>query len=107
MPWKPEYKRSPWLPAKPKYEGSVERQEAKKFYNTREWKQTRAAYRREHPLCEECERNGRTTAMYYVDHITPIRLGGDRLRWDNLQSLCKPCHHTKSSLEAKEYKQRG
>lgn len=108
MPYKPKASKLPWVPDRTnRHTGSVERQESKKFYQTPAWKRTRAAYRREHPLCEECERNGRITQMYYVDHIQPIRMGGSELSWDNLQSLCKDCHHSKSGKEAALYKRNG
>lgn len=50
------------------------------------------------PLCEECERRGRVTKMKQVHHIVPF-LGIDdpkRLDWDNLESLCIPCHAMKT-----------
>jgi HNH endonuclease. len=35
-----------------------------------------------------------------VDHIQPIRLGGEVYDLDNLQTLCKSCHNRKSGKEA-------
>ena len=35
---------------------------ARKFYNSMAWRNTRAAYIQRHPLCEECERQGRVVA---------------------------------------------
>jgi len=50
---------------------------------------------KEHPLCVECNGVGQV-----VDHITPIRLGGEELSWDNLQTMCHRCHNIKSGKEA-------
>ena len=56
-------------------------------------------------LCQQCNRDGRTTPLgikphdYAVDHIKPKAQGGTD-HPSNLQSLCKPCHDTKSLAEA-------
>ena len=52
------------------------------------------------PLCVRCKKNGLITPGKDVDHITPIRLGGEIYDYDNLQTLCKPCHNRKSGKEA-------
>jgi len=54
----------------------------------------------EHPLCERCKTNGRYTAATVTDHKLPHR-GIPDLFWDptNHQSLCKPCHDTKTARE--------
>ena len=46
-----------------------------------------------------CEENGRVTPAYAVDHITPIKDGGATLDERNLQSLCSPCHNSKTAQE--------
>lgn len=48
--------------------------------------------------CQECKRQGRLTAAREVDHIEPREDGGGDDP-ANLQSLCKPCHATKTSRE--------
>jgi len=35
-----------------------------------------------------------------VDHITPVRLGGDFWQTDNHQALCHRCHNSKSGRES-------
>ena len=57
------------------------------------WQKASKAFLRRHPLCAECERNGRYVAATVVDHITPHR-GDPKLFWDesNWQPLCKACH---------------
>lgn len=52
------------------------------------------------PLCRACRRRGRATAAKEVDHITPHKGNIDLfLDESNLQSLCKPCHSTKTATE--------
>lgn len=53
------------------------------------------------PLCEVCLREGHTTAAEQVHHKVPFKGKTDplRLQWDNLQSVCRPCH-AKLSAEA-------
>lgn len=67
------------------------------MYQTPQWKARAAQHKKENPLCAECERNGRTTAVYCTDHIVPHR-GDERLFFDedNWQSLCRDCHQTKT-----------
>ena len=53
------------------------------------------------PLCEECERQGRITAMQQVHHIIPFKGKHDplRLAWHNLESLCRACHGMKTGAQ--------
>ncbi len=48
----------------------------------------------------ECERLGRITPATVVDHIKPHE-GNPEMFWeeDNVQSLCKPCHDSKTARE--------
>lgn len=61
------------------------------------WRKARKAYLEEHPLCEECRKNGKLTPASVIDHIIPHR-GDKKLFWDetNWQSLCKDCHDKKT-----------
>lgn len=88
----------PWEPARitGKQAG---RTETTNFYRSAAWRNVRAIYISQHPLCEQCEREGRTTAAKEIDHIKPIRQGGEALSFDNLQSLCSSCHAKKSAKE--------
>jgi len=52
-------------------------------------------------LCQPCKRAGRVTQATEVDHITPKSCGGDDSA-DNLQSICRECHKTKTQDEAAE-----
>ena len=68
---------------------------AKRGYD-RQWRKVRAEYIAEHPLCEECLKNGKIVPVYDVDHIVPLSQGGERLDKNNLQSLCRTCHNIKT-----------
>ena len=61
------------------------------------WRKARKTFLEQHPLCAECQRNGRLTPATVVDHIVPHR-GDMRLFWDekNWQPLCKSCHDEKT-----------
>lgn len=74
-----------------------QRAASQKLYNDRRWRIARANWLAAHPLCAECERDGKVTAGVVVDHVVPHR--GDRaLFWDttNWQSLCTHHHAVKS-----------
>jgi 5-methylcytosine-specific restriction protein A len=55
------------------------------------WKKIRAIYAAEHPLCEQCLKEGRYVRMEHVHHIIPLSEGGTNDP-GNLMSLCKSCH---------------
>lgn len=54
------------------------------------------------PLCEECEKSGRLTAAEEVHHKQPFHGKHDPLRldWENLESLCRACHGTKTARQS-------
>lgn len=61
-------------------------------------KAVRERYLRAHPLCAECERQGRLAAATELDHVVPLSKGGTHDD-ANLQGLCRECHATKSRAE--------
>lgn len=67
-----------------------------------EWAKLSARYRRRHPLCEECEQQGRSALCDVVDHIIPVADRPDlRLEERNLWALCNSCHNgLKRRMEA-------
>jgi 5-methylcytosine-specific restriction protein A len=71
------------------------------FYNSWAWRKTRKVFLSKNPLCKHCDANGIIESATVVDHIKPIRLGGDKLSEDNFQSLCESCHNKKSSNESR------
>lgn len=64
--------------------------ESNKMYG-RSWRKVRDAYVKIHPICEDCEREGRIVPVYEVHHLIPKKRGGTD-DFDNLISLCKSCH---------------
>lgn len=56
-----------------------------------EWKRIRARYVAEHPLCEQCLKEGRITPVEEVHHILPLNWGGTNAK-SNLMSVCHSCH---------------
>ena len=78
-----------------KYHGPKRQQYNPKLLSWYRYRERAKSYLARNPWCEECRRCGRSTIAADVDHITPLSAGGlDDL--DNLQSLCKECHHEKS-----------
>lgn len=66
------------------------------------WRKARETYLASHPLCAECQRQGRVTPARVVDHVKPHR-GDQQLFWDssNWQALCDftspyDCHGAKT-----------
>ncbi len=69
------------------------------YYNSKQWKNLRQSYIRQHPLCEKCLKYGRVTPAKDCHHIIPFLTGRtDNERWklllddNNLMSVCKKCH---------------
>lgn len=89
---------------KPQRKTSSERNEntdmrklRKEAYNNKVWRKMRDTYMKEHPICEECLKQGKVTAAEDVHHKkSPFRNGvinyGLLFDYDNLMSLCKECH---------------
>lgn len=67
------------------------------FYNSTAWRKVRKAYFSMNPLCKWCEEEGRVKEGKIVDHIIEIKDGGDKLGFDNLQTLCLPHHNQKTA----------
>jgi 5-methylcytosine-specific restriction endonuclease McrA len=62
------------------------------------WQQYRAQFLREHPLCVECEAEGRHVPATVVDHIRDHR-GNHVLFWlpQNHRAVCKAHHDAKTA----------
>lgn len=60
-----------------------------------------------HPLCEQCERDGKSTPAELVDHIVELIDGGDSMAEDNLQALCRKCHAKKTRREEQKRRRWG
>jgi 5-methylcytosine-specific restriction protein A len=60
---------------------------------TKAWDKLSVRYRKENPLCEECDRRGMTTPATEVHHIVKVSEDPKRmLDVTNLVSVCRACH---------------
>jgi 5-methylcytosine-specific restriction protein A len=59
----------------------------------------RDVLRRDNYLCSICKTRFRKADLD-VDHIIPVRMGGQLFEKDNLRTLCKECHKAKSRLDS-------
>ena len=71
-----------------------------KMDNTAVWRRRSKAHKAANPLCVDCMRIGRTTAVQVTDHTVPHK-GSEQLFFDedNWQSLCNKCHNVKTATE--------
>ena len=61
------------------------------------WKKVRrAAIERDGYRCSHC---GKASGRFEVDHRQPINQGGAVYDLENLQTLCRPCHFDKTTLD--------
>jgi 5-methylcytosine-specific restriction enzyme A len=71
---------------------------AKWPYCTSRWQKLRAAKLSHDPLCYVCRLRGVLVPANTVDHIRPIRDGGEPFPdLDGLMSLCERCHNEKTN----------
>lgn len=76
-----------------------DQQARKRFYDSKQWEEARAAKLRRDPYCQCCAAAGIVTPALHVDHWKSIASGGDRLADDNLVSMCLTCHSRKTLCE--------
>ena len=63
------------------------------FYNSKEWKKCREAYKQSvYGLCERCGSPG--GEVHHKIYLTPENINDPNitLNWDNLELLCASCH---------------
>jgi hypothetical protein len=75
--------------------------DAHSFYNSRRWRACSKSHRAKQPLCinyEVCRGMAQV-----VDHIIPIRLGGNCWEQSNMQSMCNRCHNLKRQQERQQH----
>ena len=103
MPTLPKGKKRSWITSKPT---QARQMDNSAFYHSKAWRMTRKFYIKANPLCEECKRQSPSIikSAFVVDHIKPITLGGNKLDFSNLQSLCTMHHNKKSAKESVEYR---
>ena len=76
---------------------------SKSFYKSPAWLLIKKRQLERQPFCEECLKNGQRKKATMVDHIVPIKQGGDKFSFSNLQSLCWACHSRKSAQEGSRW----
>ena len=69
----------------------------RKAYASPEWRKLRDWYMKQHPICEECLKNGKVTPASSVHHLkSPFKNGEINytllLDAANLESVCHICH---------------
>lgn len=71
-----------------------------RLYDSPRWKHSREIFLSKNPLCAICEKMGKVTPAFVVDHKKPHK-GNVELFWseDNWQSLCKPCHDSVKKMQ--------
>lgn len=77
------------------------------FYVSGAWIDCARAYRKAHPLCEECLARREITPSEEVHHkerLTPENINDPdtTLNWDNLEALCGLCHRRRTAKERRE-----
>lgn len=77
------------------------------FYLSVRWRRFRAWYLGKHPLCEQCELEGRLTTADMVDHIIEIKDGGALTSEENAMALCFRCHNVKTAEVKNHRKSNG
>jgi len=85
-------RRNPWIKPTTPFGQRVQ----DKRYNTTLWRKMRLAWLKRNPACVVCGYPANV-----LDHITPVRLGGDFWKGP-FQSMCTSCHNAKSAREQKQ-----
>ena len=74
----------------------------KTFYNSKDWKLLKEAYKIKHPYCEMCQEEAKQEGKYTIQlteeihHKEPIQTPTGwlrRLEWSNLIALCHKHHN--------------
>jgi 5-methylcytosine-specific restriction endonuclease McrA len=73
------------------------------IYNSWKWRKFASRYKKNNPLCAECDKNNIASSVKVADHIKPINAGGEVYNEENIQSLCEKCHNRKSANESRGY----
>lgn len=79
---------------------------ARKFYNSKAWKQCREGYIESvNGLCERCLARGKMRPgkiLHHIKYLTPTNINDPyvTLNWDNLEYLCQECHNEEHHAES-------
>lgn len=74
----------------------------KSFYHSMAWRRVATLHKKINPMCNV---KGCKNLVHTTDHIIPIRQGGDKLNFDNLQSLCR--FHNASKTSKQQHNKEG
>lgn len=77
----------------------IKNEQYHKLLRHSKWQKLRAMYLAQHPVCEQCEKNGKTSLAKVVHHVVPIEDAKDitmmevlAYDWHNLMAVCEQCH---------------
>jgi len=108
MPNAPKKIKRSWVPERKPFSRPVD---FSWFYNQTKWRKFSKKYRQNNPICVECEAKGIVSPAEVCDHIdgikTILKEGRDPMDEKECQSLCHPCHNSKSGREAHGKKIKG
>jgi hypothetical protein len=82
-----------------KKENAKEKESPHELGYDRQWATVSKMVRRNEPICRMCK----TKLAKHVDHIVPLKEGGERLALSNLQPLCIECHNLKTQNDKHIY----
>lgn len=105
--WNSKAPRRPWEPERSTKKTTFSNNEHVHLYHTTQWRKLRKAKLAINPLCEcdACKKRSVALPANVVDHIKPVKDGGDFWSMENLQSMNSTCHNRKSATERKQCKQ--
>lgn len=84
------------------YDKGDKRKEQIAMYQTSQWRTLRQIQLSTEPLCASCLADGIVRQAEHIDHVFPWQILGQTAFYHNLfQSLCAPCHSSKTHLEQK------
>jgi 5-methylcytosine-specific restriction protein A len=94
--------RKPWLTPRQPFDN----RRKNPFYSSAAWRRFRLSVIMQSPICVHCEKQGIHTQATDADHIKPINPDepyntehgkyGEPLDENNVQTLCRRCHMSKS-----------
>ena len=92
----------PYLPKPKPRTAFARRKNTDRPYNSKQWRNLSKRFLAAHPICVECEKNGKVKAASVTDHISHDQF--DFFDESGLQALCHKCHNSKSGKEAHKMK---
>lgn len=98
---RPEILKPSWVPSSRTPQRMETRPRSMDEYHTARWTRESAAFRKDHPVCEECLRHGVIRRSEVVDHIVPAPVCEDFWDQSNWQALCRKCNIAKGNRDKK------